>query len=266
MHPRRLGADVVKVERPGGDPMRSVFADVDAALGGNPIFELDNRGKRGIVLDIAKPEGREALSRLAAGADVFLTNVAPGVAATGGARRAGAAGAQPRLIYAVVTGYGLEGPDAHLPGFDVTAFWARAGVANMTAPKGTDPFMIRTGVGDHITSLATVSAILAALYERERTGKGRLVETSLLKSGIWTMGSDLAVQLKFGRLISARTRDNPLNACPTCTGAATDAGSCTTPGATRTSSRPSARPRDARNWCRTSGSRQGEPDVRTRAS
>lgn len=206
------GADVIKVERPGGDSMRHIFADLKTDLGANPTFDLDNRGKRGVVLDISKPEGREALAKLAEQADVFLTNVRPASLRRAGLDDETLRAANPRLVYAVITGYGLEGPEAHKPGFDVTAFWARAGVANMTAPKGMDPFLLRSGVGDHTTSLATVSAILAALYERERTGVGRLVQTSLLATGIYVMSSDLAVQLKFGRLASARTRDNPINA------------------------------------------------------
>ncbi len=206
------GADVVKVERPEGDAMRHIFGDLKTDLGANPTFDVDNRGKRGIVLDIGKPQGREALARLAAEADVFLTNVRPASLKKYGLDADALRAANPRLVYAVITGYGLEGPDAHKPGFDVTAFWARAGVAAMTAPKGMDPFLLRSGVGDHTTSLATVSAILAALYERERTGEGRLVQTSLLATGVYVMGSDLAVQLKFGRLASARPRDNPINA------------------------------------------------------
>ncbi|MEO8114528.1 MAG: CaiB/BaiF CoA-transferase family protein, partial [Phenylobacterium sp.] len=156
-------------------------------------------------------EGREALARLAASADVFLTNVRPAALKRAGLDESTLRAANPRLVYAMVTGYGLEGPDAHKPGFDVTAFWARAGVANMTAPKGADPFMLRSGFGDHITSLATVSAILAGLYERERTGQGRVVQTSLLATGVYTVGSDLAVQLKFGKLMSNRPRGQPLN-------------------------------------------------------
>ncbi|RAK56311.1 CaiB/BaiF CoA transferase family protein [Phenylobacterium soli] len=205
------GADVIKVERPGGDSMRAVFADVKSELKGNPTFDLDNRGKRGIVLDTSKPEGREALAKLAADADVFITNVRPAALKRAGLDDATLRAANPRLVYAVVTGYGLSGPDAHKPGFDVTAFWARAGVANMTAPKGADPFMLRTGFGDHITALATVGAIMAGLFDRERTGKGRLVQTSLLGTGVYTVGSDLAVQLKFGRLASNRPRNQPMN-------------------------------------------------------
>ncbi|MEW5683874.1 MAG: CoA transferase [Pseudomonadota bacterium] len=206
------GADVIKVERPGGDNMRHIFADLANDLGTNPTFDLDNRGKRGAVLDISIPEGREALAKLAAQADVFLTNVRPASLRKYGLDDKALRAANPKLVYAVITGYGLEGPDAHLPGFDVTAFWARAGVGYMTAPKGSEPFLRSSGIGDHTTSLATVSAILAALYERERTGEGRLVQTSLLASGVYLIGSDLAVQLKLGRLASIRPRDNPINA------------------------------------------------------
>ncbi|HSV04828.1 MAG TPA: CoA transferase [Phenylobacterium sp.] len=205
------GADVIKVERSGGDAMRAAFADVKSELKGNPTFDLDNRGKRAIVLDISKPEGRDALARLAADADVFITNVRPAALKRAGLDYDSLRQANPRLVYSIVTGYGLDGPDAHKPGFDVTAFWARSGVGAMTVPKGMDPFMIRSGFGDHITALATVAAIMAGLFERERTGHGRLVATSLLGSGVYTMGSDLAVQLKFGRVASMRTRDQSIN-------------------------------------------------------
>lgn len=205
------GAEVIKVERPSGDPMRRALADTRSEIRENPTFELDNRGKQAMALDIAKPEGREALMRLADQADVFLTNVRLASLKRYGLDDVALRARNPRLVYAVVTGYGLEGPDAAKPGFDMAAFWARGGVAHMTAPRGVDPFMLRSGFGDHICSLATVSAILAALYERNRTGEGRLVEASLLSTGIYTMGSDLAVQLRLGRLSRMRTRDEPLD-------------------------------------------------------
>ena len=173
------GADVIKVERPGGDSMRHVFADLKTELNGNPTFDLDNRGKRAVVLDVGKPEGREALSRLAASADVFITNVRPAALKRAGLDDETLRAANPRLVYTIVTGYGLEGPDAHKPGFDVTAFWARAGVAHMTAPKGMDPFILRSGFGDHITTLATVSATpCSALRARTDPAKVGLVQTS----------------------------------------------------------------------------------------
>jgi crotonobetainyl-CoA:carnitine CoA-transferase CaiB-like acyl-CoA transferase len=203
------GADVLKVEQPGGDVGRKFFGDENDAL--NPMFALDNRGKRSIVIDYARPEGREALLRLLAGADVFLTNVRPGALKRARLDFDSLHTELPRLIYASVTGYGLQGPDAGKPGFDIAAFWARAGVGAITVPKGQEPFPIRTAMGDHVCSLATVSAILAAVVERTRTGEGRLVETSLLRTGVYAIGSDVAVQLKYGKLASTKSRREALN-------------------------------------------------------
>ncbi len=203
------GAEVVKVESPAGDPGR-MFLD-GVAGSANPIFALDNRGKRGIALDYSKPEGREALLRLLADADVFLTNVRPGALKRAAIDYDTLKAAFPKLVYAHVTGYGTIGPDAEKPGFDVAAFWARAGVGATTIPKGQEPFTIRTGMGDHVCSLSTVSGICAALLARGRTGEGRLVETSLLRAGVWAIGSDMAVQLHFGRLASTKTRHQAIN-------------------------------------------------------
>lgn len=114
------GADVIKVERPGGDAMRHVFADLKNEMAGNPTFDLDNRGKRAVVLDVGKPEGREALARLAATADVFITNVRPAALKRAGLDEETLRAANPRLVYTLVTGYGLEGPYAHKPALYTT--------------------------------------------------------------------------------------------------------------------------------------------------
>jgi crotonobetainyl-CoA:carnitine CoA-transferase CaiB-like acyl-CoA transferase len=200
------GADVIKVESPEGDPMRRFFDTIASEQDANPIFELDNRGKRAVVLDIRSDAGREALKALVATADVFLTNVRPAALTRAGLGHETLRAANPRLIYCSLTGYGLEGPDSDKAGMDVAAFWSRAGVGAITAPKGAEPFPIRTGMGDHVTSLATVSAILAAVFERQATGVGRLVETSLLRTGVYAIGSDMAIQLRFGKLASTRGR------------------------------------------------------------
>ncbi len=200
------GADVVKIEPPRGDPMRRFFDGVTVGEYGNPVFELDNRGKRGVVFDTSTPQGREAALKLIAGADVFLTNVRPGALKRAGLDWDTLHAAFPRLVYCSLTGYGLQGPDADRAGMDVAAFWSRSGVGALTAPKGVEPFPIRTAMGDHITSLATVSAIMAAIYERNGTGIGRLVETSLLRTGVYSIGSDMAIQLRFGKLASTRPR------------------------------------------------------------
>ena len=199
------GAQVIKIENPDGDPIRLGFETLTPD-GASPVFQLDNRGKRSVVLDIQKPEGREALVRLIKDADVFLTSLRPRALKRARIDWETLKAVNPRLIYASVTGYGLEGPEADLPGFDVAAFWSRGGVASIMIPKGEEPFVLRTGIGDHTCSLATVSAIMTAAYERERTGVGRLVETSLLRSGVYAVGSDMAVYMRLKRLSSTRPR------------------------------------------------------------
>lgn len=208
------GADVIKIEAVSGDPIRYFFGTLGAEIDGNPVFDMDNRGKRSLALNTATPEGAEILKKLASEADVFLTNVRPG-----GLKRAGLdwesiKQINPKLIYASVSGYGLEGDDQDRPGLDMAAYWARSGVAHLTIPKGGEPFALRTATGDHTTGLAVVSGILAALYERDRTGKGRLVEASLLRAGIYSHSSDYAIQLRLGRVASTKTRQEmaqPLN-------------------------------------------------------
>ena len=205
------GADVIKVEPPGGDPIRMFFASVGVEEERNPVFDLDNRGKRSIVLDTAQPGGRDALLRLANSADVFLTNVRPGGLARAGLDHACLLARNPKLVYAILTGYGLEGPEADRPGMDSAAFWARSGLAAMFTPKGGDPVQLRTAFGDHVASMATVAGILAALHERARTGKGRLVEAALLRVAHYAAGSDLAIQHLRGRIASNRPRQDAPN-------------------------------------------------------
>ncbi|MGD9816990.1 MAG: CaiB/BaiF CoA transferase family protein [Hyphomonadaceae bacterium] len=201
------GADVVKVEPPGGDPIRMFFASVGIeGVAVNPVFELDNRGKRGVILDTTKDAGRDALLRMIDGADVFLTNVRPGGLKRAGLDHEALLARNPRLIYATLTGYGLEGPDADRPGMDSAAFWARSGLAALFRPKGGDPVQLRTAFGDHVASLAIVGGVLAALYERNATGKGRLVEASLLRVAHYAGGSDMAIQHTYGRTASNRAR------------------------------------------------------------
>lgn len=201
------GAEVIKIEPLSGCPMRYTMANMGADhLKGSPIFDLDNRGKKGIAINTATPEGVEAVKRLVKDADVFLTNVRPGGLERSGLDYKSLAAINPRLVYASVTGYGLEGPDRDRPGFDVAAFYARSGVGYLQTVKGREPTILRTGIGDHTTSMATVGGILAAIVERQTTGKGRLVEASLLRTGIYAAGSDTAVQLKYGKLGSTKSR------------------------------------------------------------
>jgi len=205
------GADVIKIEPPGGDPIRRFFDTIGSDIAENPVFDLDNRGKRSIIIDTAQDEGRDLVRKLVADADVFITNVRPGGLTRAGLDYAALSAVNPRLIYANVTGYGLEGPDVDRAGFDVAAFWSRSGWARLTAPKGVEPFPIRTGVGDHICSLSTVAGILAAVHSRHSTGKGQHVDASLLRAGTYTLGSDMSIQMRFGRLASTRPRPEAVN-------------------------------------------------------
>ena len=192
------GADVIKVESPDGDVTRAFF--VNPADGQSPIFANENRGKKGVVLDTRTPSGRAALKALLRDADIFVTNVRPGSMQKLGLDYDSLKADYPRLIYAAVTGYGLTGRYANEGAFDITAFWAQSGVARAMIPTDQEPFSSRPGFGDHMTAITTVAAILAALHERHATGRGRLVETSLIRAGAYAISWDLALQLRYGEV------------------------------------------------------------------
>ena len=199
------GADIIKVEPVEGDVFRAGYETLTPD-GQSPAFQMDNRGKRSVVLDLRKPDGRAALLRLIAGADVFLTNRRPQALKAMGIDYETLKSDYPRLIYASVTGYGLEGADIDLPGYDTAAWWSRAGVAATLLPKGDEPFALRLGLGDHTCAMATATGILAAAYERNNTGVGRLVETSLIRAGAYCIGADVAIHQRLGRNASTRPR------------------------------------------------------------
>jgi len=211
------GADVIKVETPLGDPMRRLFKLI-AGHGQteSPPFDLDNRGKRSVVVDLATPEGIDVVERLVRDADVFVTNLRPEAIERLGLGPERMLKLFPRLVYASLSGYGLEGPEASRAGYDVGAFWARSGIASLMAPDGSPPPTIRSGLGDHVTALTTVAGVLAALLDRERTGRGQLVEMSLLRTGIYAVGWDLGLELRFGKNTSTRPRSAEMNPMCNC--------------------------------------------------
>ena len=194
---RDWGADVIKVEPLNGCPMRRFFEGMKAnvPIEGNPIFTLDNRGKKGISINTSNEKGADIVRELIKDADIFLTNVRPKSLENAKLNHEVLHKINPKLIYCSLTGYGLDGEERNRPGFDVAAYWSRSGMAHLTQRKGEEPLPIRTASGDHITAISTVSGILAAVYERSQTGKGKVVETSLLRTGIYSVSSDMALQL-----------------------------------------------------------------------
>lgn len=202
------GADVIKVEPPAGDPQRRVFGALGIAdQQGVPPFEIDNRGKRSVVLDLQTEEGRAHMERLLATADVFVTNVRPDALERLGLGHDAVLARFPKLVYASLTGYGLDGPERNRAGYDIGAFWARSGVAHTLVPPDQLPPALRSGMGDHVTGITLLSGILAKLLERERTGVGGLVATSLMRTGMYTIGWDIGIVLRFGKRESTRPRE-----------------------------------------------------------
>jgi crotonobetainyl-CoA:carnitine CoA-transferase CaiB-like acyl-CoA transferase len=205
-----LGADVVKIEPLRGDPMRKMGRPVkhDGALKGfDAYFDVDNRGKRSVAVNLDDAEGQALVRRLCRTADVFLCNLLAPRQARFGLDPATLLAENPRLVHATLTGYGTTGPEAWRPGYDVTAFFGRSGLydAMREGEDGIVP-MARPAQGDHTTGLALVGAILAALRLAERTGTGQVVETSLYEAAVWTQASDFAVTAIDGAPVRRRTR------------------------------------------------------------
>lgn len=211
------GADVIKIEPPAGDPARSfgrmMGLDDDLGTASNPPFQMDNRSKRSIVLDLATAESRRTAVELISGADVFLTNIRPVALARLGLDFESVATHNPRLVYGLITGYGTEGPDADRAAYDVAAFWARAGIADLlTRPGDTPPFQ-RGGMGDHSAGMTLAAAVCAALLARTRTGTGQLVTTSLYRQGAYTVSFDLNTLLMSGQQVAIGQREAMGNPC-----------------------------------------------------
>lgn len=193
-----FGADVLKVEPPGsGDPYRQItrLANLPQAQQ-NYAWTLASRSKRGIAIDLTRPEGQQLLYGLVAQADVFITNFPPRVRAKLGIDWERLAEINPRLVYASLTGYGETGPEADRPGFDVHAYWARSGLADLVRTSAdTPPASPAFGMGDQPTAAILYGAIVTALYQREKTGRGGRVRTSLIASGVWANGPSVQAVL-----------------------------------------------------------------------
>jgi len=197
------GADVVKIEHPvEGDPVRGLAAwGIKPGTGGfSYMWEVCNRGKRSVGLDVAHPEGREVLLSMLERTDVFLTSFLPPARRKLGIDVADVTARNPRIIYGRGSGQGTKGEEADAGGFDGAAYWNRSGVGSAAMPVGgTEPIALPApGFGDLQTGMHLAGGVMAALWRRERTGRGAVVDASLLASGFWAMQGSLAGAVSAG--------------------------------------------------------------------
>jgi formyl-CoA transferase len=208
-----FGAEVIKVESPSGDMWRHghQIPPQPQATDAYP-WHLANRNKRGITLDLKSPSAAQVLEKLVKWADVLIVNTPHPARKKLKLEYDDVVQWNPRLIYADVTGFGEKGPDASLPGFDITSYWARSGLLSMTRDAGAPPTWPVAGSGDNATAVGIYSGIVTALYRRERTGKGSYVTTSLLAEGIWSASVSIQAALCDAKFFAQHDRKNPANA------------------------------------------------------
>src|SRR5215510_8569540 len=208
-----FGADVIKVEPPSGDPWRFGNHVPPQPTAKDPYqFHLNNRNKRSIVLDLKSPSAQPILEKLVKWADVFIVNTPHPARKKLKLEYEDVIQWNPRLIYADLTGFGDKGPDADLPGFDITSYWARSGLLSMTRDAGAPPTWPVGGSGDNASAVGLYSAIVTALYRRERTGKGSHVTTSLLAEGVWSASVSIQAALSGAKFFGLHDRTHPANA------------------------------------------------------
>lgn len=202
-----MGADVVKVEAlPDGDPAR----ESGPFQGGESIYFLSsNRNKRSLAVDLRTTAGLELVRRLLRSADVLVHNFRPGTAEKMGLGYEELGPANPRLIYCAISGFGARGPGRDLPGFDQSA-QAMSGLMSVTGTPETGPLRVGIAIGDSSAGVFAALAVLAALLERERTGVGQLVETSLIESLGFLMSYQAQRYLSLGEVAGQDGNDHPL--------------------------------------------------------
>ena len=209
-----LGAEVVKVEVPRGEIYRYATprsGGIESEFPEAPHFQMDNRGKRSLTLDVTREPARDALLRVIARADVVLTNMLPQRQLKYGIDAETLRADRPDLIFASMSGYGPVGSDSTQPAFDYTAYWARTGFMDSMRDEGVSPSFLRPGVGDHAAALAIVAGILAALRVREQTGAGQVVDVNLMHMGFYIQGNDAATTLATGQSPRNHDRRRPRN-------------------------------------------------------
>src|SRR6202047_3534269 len=208
-----FGADVIKVEPPHGELWRHANKLPPQPVAEDPYpWHLANRNKRGMALDLKSPIAGQLLEKLVKWADVLIVNTPHPARARLKLEYEDVVRWNPRLIYADLTGFGDKGPDADLPGFDITSYWARSGLLSMTRDAGAPPTWPVAGSGDNATAVGLYSAIVTALYRRDRTGKGSYVTTSLLAEGVWSASVSIQAALCEAKFFAPHDRKNPANA------------------------------------------------------
>lgn len=198
-----MGAEVIKVESPAGDGWRKTGVSFNPRFTPeeNPVFDIYNTGKKHVSLNLKTPEGKEVFHKLLSQADVFITNTRPSALKRLGFSYEDVKDLYPKLIYAIVLGYGEEGPESHKPAFDTTAFWSRSGFLRDLAVVGEEyyPVTAPSSVGDTATGYLLLAEINAALFNRTHTGKGDYVRSTLFRNGIFCMGTmAIITQKPFG--------------------------------------------------------------------
>ncbi len=209
-----LGAEVIKVEVPWGELYRHArpkLAGFEHDFPAGPPFQMDNRGKRSLALDLALPQARAALEKVMARADVLITNVLPERLAKYRLDPERLRAERPELIVGRISGYGAEGPRADDPAFDYTAFWALSGLMDSMRDPTSPPAWMRPGVGDHSAALALVTGLLAALRTRDAGGGGQVVDVTLQHVGYYINGNDTAYALVTDELPPRHDRRAPRN-------------------------------------------------------
>ena len=187
-----MGAEVIKLEPLSGEMLRGLKRCQWLETGPiNWVFELLNRNKKSLALDLKSDAGREILYKLIRTADVFMSNYEASTLQKLKLDYATLSKLNPRLVYASINGYGSAGPDRNERGYDQAAAWARSGMMYLIGEPGSTPVLQREGMMDNVAGTHIAAGILAALLHRERTGKGQEVETSLYHCGVWTLSGDI---------------------------------------------------------------------------
>jgi formyl-CoA transferase len=208
-----FGADIIKVEPPAGDLWRHAHQIPPQPQAKDPYpWHLANRNKRGMTLDLKSPSAQRVLEKLVKWADVLIVNTPHPARKKLHLEYDDVVQWNSRLIYADLTGFGEKGPDANLPGFDITSYWARSGLLSMTRDAGAPPTWPVAGSGDNATAVGLYSAIVTVLYRRERTNQGAYVTTSLLAEGVWSASVSIQAALCGAKFFPAHDRKNPANA------------------------------------------------------